>query len=235
MGENTEQYPYHPLKARESTEADPDNEEFEQAYDRWLAENPDAEFEKLPFELYPVLIPKKLVEQTQSNDLKSIRLIKLPSACISFLATEQLASKNEVLPHRLNQYRNDGDIKDNERILLKLWIFNRNKEILYVHIYDSIEGKGVAKEFYQELLPKLAKKTGVRFLTGYNSQDNIDFFISKKHLGRHLITDIKPEYRQFFIPEYQGGNALYTVQFLYPDDIEKYIETPEPNSHESNQ
>lgn len=102
------------------------------------------------------------------------------------------------------------------RIAKSLW----NDEALYVHEYDWEKSKWIAKDFYINTLPRVAKQMWFRFIVWDQNHKNIDFFINK--IWRYMIFDLKPKYRATLFgcvfPE-----DLFTFQFLYQEDIEKYI------------
>ncbi len=119
----------------------------------------------------------------------------------------------------------DGTLTLTDRILLSCTFFisDPNQEVLEVGEYNGEQNVGIGTDFYINCLPKIATMLGVRFITGINNSDNIDFFTTK--LGRVRLTDIKPEYQQYFAPEMARNSSVKpyrTVQFLYPEDKQKY-------------
>ena len=117
---------------------------------------------------------------------------------------------------------NEGKLKLNDRILLRC-IFSIpvwSEKSLCIHDYDWEIWLWIWKDFYLDTLPKFAKKYSFRFIVGDQHLWNINFFTGV--IWRYQIEDLKPEYRHTLFwsvfPE-----ELFTFQFLYPEDIEKYI------------
>lgn len=127
----------------------------------------------------------------------------------------------------LREQIGSGLLTTRDRVLLTytIRIDPLRPKVLYVGGYNGERGVGIATDFYTQTLPKLAKKMDVRFITGSNNEENIDFFITK--LGRVRLTDIKEEYqRDFFnsLSLYTGKlRHTLTVQFLYPEDMIVYL------------
>jgi hypothetical protein len=95
---------------------------------------------------------------------------------------------------------------------------------LYVCNYDGEKDRGIATQFYTQVLPKLAGNLGLRYLAGYVSKSVLPFFTNK--LGRYTCQQLLPEERTSFFPkaEFDGyENELLTVQFLHPEDVEKFV------------
>lgn len=84
---------------------------------------------------------------------------------------------------------------------------------------EELRGSGVATSFYENL-SVIAKALGYRFLSGFNDERNVGFFIQK--LGRVTANQIRDEHRDDFILGGEGFGDVYTIQFLYPEDKVKY-------------
>jgi hypothetical protein len=112
-----------------------------------------------------------------------------------------------------------GTLTLSDRVLfeINLRLDNLAPQSLYVSHFDGEKGSGIGGEFYLELLPKLAKDLGFRFITGSNNQQNISFFTEK--LGRKRATEIDENKVSEIFPHLEkGDNSLYTVQFLNNED-----------------
>jgi len=124
----------------------------------------------------------------------------------------------------------DGTLTLADRILLTytIRIDKSTPDVMYVDEYDGEIGVGIATEFYTTTLPSIARVIGVRYITGSNNSENIDFFVQK--IGRVRLDEIKEEYQENFFPylsSYAESVRKYlTVQFLYPKDTEKYLKQP---------
>ncbi len=119
----------------------------------------------------------------------------------------------------------EGTLQLTDRILLActFHLSEQSPEVLEVAEFNGEENAGIGTDFYTNCLPRIASLLGVRFITGINNSDNIDFFVGK--LGRVRMTDIKPEYRRFFAPQMAQNSSVMrfrTIQFLYPEDKAKY-------------
>ena len=66
---------------------------------------------------------------------------------------------------------------------------------------------------------------GLRFIVGQNNAVNSSFFMET--LGRYSVQELKPEYQRTLFPG-KLGDFRFTIQFLYPDDVEKYVEKINP-------
>ena len=118
-----------------------------------------------------------------------------------------------------------GDLKLSDRIFMssKLKISPDNKKALLIADYDGEIGKGIAQDFYLNKIPELSCKMNLRFVVGENNSGNISFF--KEKLNRYLLSDLKDEYRNTLFPGH-SNDPHFTIQFLYKEDIEKYVEKP---------
>lgn len=85
----------------------------------------------------------------------------------------------------------------------------------------ELRGKRMALSFYRQL-HEAAKAMGFEYIIGSNDTKNINFFIEK--LGRIQLSRIRPEYRTLFHgdPKIIDLN-LYTIDFLYPEEAEKFL------------
>ncbi len=224
----------------EQTEAVSNEEKIEtiidehlRKYHEWKENNPDREFDQIPGELYPIFIPKKLWELTENPS--NVRIIKgNDGGGIYFYALESVMAHRDMSARINTEWARvfkEKLVADNEDILMRCHMFTRhdNADLLYVHGYDAIEHKGIGTEFYTELLPKLAKDNGVRFITGKNNDDNITFFTDPKGLGRYRFSQIKPEFQKYLFPDIDEDTMgddfknLYTIQFLFEEDKDKYL------------
>lgn len=120
------------------------------------------------------------------------------------------------------KYINEGKLNLNDRVLLRCIFRPRegSELSLCIHDYDWEKWLWIAKDFYLNTLPNFAKKYGFRFIVWDQHPGNITFFV--KTLWRYQIEDLKPKHRHDLFwsvfPE-----ELFTFQFLYQEDIEKYI------------
>jgi hypothetical protein len=106
-------------------------------------------------------------------------------------------------------------------------------KILYTKefvVAEELRRKGIGTAF-NERLRNVAKELGFWVLTGQNESrekegSNLPFFTDK--LGRVVLSQIKPEYRHLFEPNYSQMEpslaASFTVDFLNPEDREKYLQ-----------
>lgn len=119
-----------------------------------------------------------------------------------------------------------GRFSLSDRILMTVGIsvLSEVPDALYVGDYDGEVRQGIGSDFYQNTLPEFARKLGVRFITGLNDAKNISFFVNT--IGRYTYWDIKPEHREQLFPDTDPNIAstnFSTVQFLFPEDKEKYV------------
>lgn len=124
---------------------------------------------------------------------------------------------------KFSDYIDRGDLSFSDRILMtcRLKLYPDNPQALYIVDYDGETGAGIGQDFYKNVLPEFCRRNGLRFIAGQNRVHNISFFL--KTLGRYSNEDLKPEYRKTFFPE-GSLDSLFTIQFLYPEDVEKYID-----------
>jgi hypothetical protein len=113
-----------------------------------------------------------------------------------------------------------GRLSFSDRILMTCMLKKMEKKpgCLYVAKFDGEKRKGIGQDFYLNTLPSLCRKIGIRFLVGLNNAKNISFYREK--LGRFTLKQIKPEFRHLF---FESADDTNTVQFLYPEDAEKYV------------
>jgi len=129
-----------------------------------------------------------------------------------------------------NEIKN-GRLKFTDRVLMENHFGQdpSSPETLHVAYFDSERKQGIGKEFYQQILPNIAKQFGVRFIVGTNTETNLSFFTDPETgLGRSSINQIRPEFRNQFFPNFTVTDpcrdySQYTVQFLYPEDKAKYL------------
>jgi hypothetical protein len=94
-------------------------------------------------------------------------------------------------------------------------------DVLHVGSFDGQIGVGLAKEFYQQTLPGIARALGYKFITGQNDINNVGFFTAVA--GRVTLGDIQTRYRkQFFRIFDEEVLDTNTVQFLDPSDKAKF-------------
>lgn len=101
-------------------------------------------------------------------------------------------------------------------------------EILFegiIEVNELLRRQGISSGFQRNLEAE-AKRVGFRFLTGYQSEDDVAAHFLKR--GRYLIDEIKPEHQTQFervrkIERDRDTAVFYTVKFLNPDDINKYV------------
>lgn len=131
--------------------------------------------------------------------------------------------------HRVEILSGKLNLSDVILMEVNLLIDNENPEILYVSNFDGVEGKGIGSDFYIKNLPNLCRQMGIRFIRGLNNGKNFGFF--KEKLNRYTYDEVKPEYRRLFFPKVSGegvGVEYNTVQFVFPEDIDKYIIGKQP-------
>lgn len=114
-----------------------------------------------------------------------------------------------------------GDLSLQDRILMlcKMNLYAENPQALMVVDFDGEAHKGIGQDFYKNTLPVLAKSMGLRFIIGDNRPANLSFF--QNTLGRYTLKQLKPEFQRSLFPG--RTDDYFTIQFLYPEDIEKYV------------
>lgn len=173
---------------------------------------------------YPVTITDKSAWDQWQLDREAARAKKKEGKS-RFTELPQSPENVDRLHARFVDEILSGELSLNDRILMyiRMRVKPDAPEALLVTAYDGEVGKGIASEFYTETLPTIAKKLGFRYLYGQNSVKNISFFTNT--LKRVTMRDIKPEYREQLFPgfgETDPRAATDTIQFLYPEDEEKY-------------
>lgn len=169
---------------------------------------------------------KKLTDEKAWQDwLATIEQAKNEQRGEMIIVTPQRPPEVDRLHAKFKELIQSGELKFTDRILLtfRLSIVSDNPEVLYVGEYDGEKSSGIALDFYLNTLPELAKRVGIRFITGLNTVSNIGFFVGK--IGRVRSSSIKPEWRKYFFPSVDADSTVHeysTVQFLYPEDKEKY-------------
>ncbi len=116
-----------------------------------------------------------------------------------------------------------GYLQLSDRILMtcRLTVTSENPQALLVVDFDGETGQGIGTDFYTNTLPTFCKQLGLRFIVGQNNGLNISFF--RDQLGRYTMQDIRPEYQEHFFPGH-SNDPLVTIQFLYDEDVAKYID-----------
>lgn len=116
-----------------------------------------------------------------------------------------------------------GLIDLNDLVMNHFLLSVKNQQLIVLNYEDRFRHINAARKLYQKWDIAM-KQLGFRYIGG-NNFDNPDFFL--KALGRHKLTEIKPEYRRMFLPEFQTGNfQYYTIRFLYPNDKRVYLIKP---------
>lgn len=192
------------------------------------------------------LIPETVRSVASNPDQIEIRQMSEEQGVFSFLIIERnapniLTDPNEYsrwkadiqmpqhpnsvnrLHAKFDSYIDHGELLLSDRVLMtcKFKLYPNNPQALYIADFDGEEHKGIGQDFYKNTLPDFCKRNDLRFIVGQNRVHNISFF--KKTLGRYSNEDLKPEYRRMLFPgAFLDGH--FTIQFLYPDDVEKYVE-----------
>lgn len=197
---------------------------------REVAQNPDKiEIQQLRNEKGEVSL--LVVEKDYPQELTNAEAYAKWQEDIKAAMEAQKNKPMKVLPNpplavnRLHaKFRSEIDqrrLSINDRVLMtcKFRIYPYNKKALYMGDFDGETKNGIGQDFYMNTLPNFAKNLGLRFIVGENRMANYTFF--KDKLKRYAIDELKPEFRDLFI---ENENELFTIQFLYPEDIEKYVE-----------
>ncbi len=106
-------------------------------------------------------------------------------------------------------------------------------DILFGGIFETnpaFRGKGMGVIF-QEHIAVLAKKLGFKFFAGYqNDAETARFFLKR---GRYLLEEIRDEFQgelQSIRDQESDEAVFYTVKFLDPEDIAKYVKPERINT-----
>lgn len=141
-----------------------------------------------------------------------------------FKVTPQAPESINRLHAKFRTEIDKGELSLSDRILMisKLRIHPSNSQALYVGDFDGESHQGIGQDFYKNILPALANDLGLRFIIGQNHAGNISFF--KKTLGRYTMDEIKPEFQSTLLSDNIARDDKFsTIQFLYVEDIEKYV------------
>ncbi len=118
----------------------------------------------------------------------------------------------------------EGELSLSDRILFtaKLRLHPDNPQALFVGDFDGETHQGIGRDFYMNILPSLAKELGLRYIVGQNNVSNITFFTET--LARYTKDELKPEFRiRLFSESITNADQNFTIQFLYDEDVEKYV------------
>lgn len=142
----------------------------------------------------------------------------------NFKITPQAPRSVNRLHARFISKIDEGEIRLTDRIIFsaKLKLHPANPAALFVGEFDGETHQGIGQDFYTNTLPPLAKKIGLRYIVGQNNVSNITFF--RETLGRYTKEELKPEFQtRLFSESVTNADQNFTIQFLYNEDIEKYI------------
>ncbi len=122
----------------------------------------------------------------------------------------------------------DG-INFHDFVFLKIILANYGNGQLRVSDYTDrtdLQHKRIATSFYGRLR-EIAQAVGFRFITGWNNDDSVSFFVNPNGLARSPLTAIRPEKRTVFDGNpsrySQREMANFTVDFLDPKDKNEFL------------
>lgn len=116
-----------------------------------------------------------------------------------------------------------GKLFFSDRILMtcKLRISPENPKALYVAYIDGESHRGIGQDFYRNTLPTFCRNLGLRFIVGLHNSKNLSFFTDT--LGGYTPKQLKPEFQNTLFP-FEMNNPFFVIQFLYSEDVEKYVD-----------
>jgi len=219
----------------ESTEAIPQEELAALIPDavRKAASNPDQlEVRQLPGEpgvVYLMILERNFTVALTDPDAYAQwkadkkKVMSLPRERDKFRQTPAAPSAVNRLHAKFEDLIDTGVMQFSDRILMvsKFVLSKDNPQALHVYDFDGESHKGIGQDFYKNTLPAFAKKIGLRFIVGANNAVNSSFFTET--LGRYSVQELKPEYHRTLFSG-RLGDYRFSIQFLYPEDVEKYID-----------
>ncbi len=195
-------------------------------FDQWLKSADPIKPLDIPRDVWDAFVPRRVYEL--SDDPRGIRA--------NFYAnlqpyTEQ--GKKQELEFFIERPAPISELRPTGRdILVELNLAHHNsfpKTLVVENIFviNDLRSNGIGTDFYNHII-ELAKALGFRFIVGSNDKTNIDFFVKK--LERTPLNEIPPSLRKRIFStrnfEYPDAKAEFsTVQFLYPEDKEVFLET----------
>ncbi|MCF7834130.1 MAG: hypothetical protein K9L98_02115 [Candidatus Pacebacteria bacterium] len=168
--------------------------------------------------------PTKLTDKEEYSKWKhNIELAKQVQERVRFKILPNAPTSVNKLHAKFSSLIDSGYLSLSTRVLMftKVLLYPSNPEALFVKDFDGETQQGIGQDFYKNQLPVLAKNLGLRFVVGQNNGGNFTFF--KDTLGRYTQEDLKPEFRVVLFPDHIN-DRFFTIQFLYPEDIEKYVQ-----------
>lgn len=142
-----------------------------------------------------------------------------------YLSIKPKPPQNVDIYHaRFSELVNSGSLQLNDYVTNEIGLNIYKDDQLNVADYsdrETLRGKGIATSFYKRL-HEVAKELGFRFITGYNRDVNLSFFLEK--LGRSTLSKVKPEFKTTFLPAESDRNQnLLTIDFLREGDKELFL------------
>ncbi len=152
----------------------------------------------------------------------------MPKKKLAALIIERNAQNiSAEYPYNRSELVGRGSINNTDEVIANLQMSIENANQLYVDDFAVVPNRqkqGIATSFYCKLHSH-ADQLGIRFIKGYNSLENIDFFVRK--LGRTTLDNIRPHLRDQYFPESNGVvQNLYSVDFVRDQDRVDFIQPP---------